>query len=199
MKRLTLTLIAVALLSFKSATHKTANATTGSLKPVYANAINTEKSNPLTPDSVIALLKSGNRRFYTFKSLPIDNRARIRLTATGQHPMGAVLSCLDSRVPVETVFNMGIGDLFVARVAGNIGNVDIWGSLEYREKEDHHDGKKLTEQLLTRLHAEGLILDTANAEHQVHVAQPHCDPSQFCSRHGMRRAAWLTPSAKTPQ
>ncbi|MET4072632.1 hypothetical protein ABID58_007461 [Bradyrhizobium sp. S3.2.6] len=41
----------------------------------------------------------------------------------------------------------------------------IWGSLEYREKEDHHDGKKLTEQLLTRLHAEGLILDTANAEH----------------------------------
>lgn len=42
---------------------------------------------------------------------------------------------------------------------------DIWGSLEYREKEDHHDGRKLTEQLLTRLHAEGLILDTANAEH----------------------------------
>jgi carbonic anhydrase len=45
--------------------------------------------------------------------------------------MGAVLSCLDSRVPVETVFNMGIGDLFVGRVAGNIGNEDIWGSLEY--------------------------------------------------------------------
>lgn len=49
--------------------------------------------------------------------------------------------------------------------AGLIAVSDVWGNLEYREKEDHHDGKKLTEQLLTRLHTEGLLLDTVEKEH----------------------------------
>ena len=57
---------------------------------------------------------------------------RIRITSdSGQYPMAAVLSCLDSRVPPEHVFDRGIGDLFVARVAGNFANTDILGSLEY--------------------------------------------------------------------
>merc|ERR1712193_363795 len=55
----------------------------------------------------------------------------IEKTAGGQWPFAAVLSCIDSRVPVETVFDMGIGDLFSARVAGNFVNTDILGSLEY--------------------------------------------------------------------
>lgn len=131
MKKLTLIFIAVALVSFNSAATKTANLIAGSSKSIPAVVTTNGKPKPLTPDSVIALLKSGNRRFYTFRPLVMNDSTRIRQTATGQHPMGAVLSCLDSRVPVEPVFNMGIGDLFVARVAGNIGNEDIWGSLEY--------------------------------------------------------------------
>jgi carbonic anhydrase len=85
----------------------------------------------LSPDSVISMLKNGNEDFYNHRSTLKNDSLRIHLTAHGQYPMAAVLSCIDSRVPVEEVFNMGIGDLFVARVAGNIENQDILGSLEY--------------------------------------------------------------------
>lgn len=85
----------------------------------------------LTPDDVIASLKRGNKEF-TSDQLTIRNNAqRIREAALGQYPKAVILSCLDSRVPVEDVFHKGIGDLFVARVAGNIVNEDILGSLEY--------------------------------------------------------------------
>jgi carbonic anhydrase len=129
MKKLVFIFIATISLSFSSKTsYKTDDAAARGSKSAPHSVI---AAKPLTPDSVIALLKSGNRRFYTFKPLVMKDSLRIRLTAKGQRPMAAVLSCLDSRVPVETVFNMGIGDLFVASVAGNIGNEDIWGSLEY--------------------------------------------------------------------
>lgn len=85
----------------------------------------------LTPDSIITILKNGNTNFYNFKLTPKNDSMRIRVTAGGQYPMAAVLSCLDSRVTVEPVFDRGIGDLFVARVAGNFANTDILGSLEY--------------------------------------------------------------------
>jgi len=128
MKKLVFIFITTISLSFSSKTsYKTGDAAARSTKSFHS--VITAK--PMTPDSVIALLKSGNRRFYTFKPLVMNDRLRIRQTANSQQPIAAVLSCLDSRVPVETVFNMGIGDLFVARVAGNIGNEDIWGSLEY--------------------------------------------------------------------
>lgn len=85
----------------------------------------------LTPDEVIASLKRGNKEF-TGDLLTIrNNTQRIREAALGQYPKAVILSCLDSRVPVEDVFHKGIGDLFVARVAGNIVNEDILGSLEY--------------------------------------------------------------------
>jgi carbonic anhydrase len=85
----------------------------------------------LTPDSIISILKIGNSNFYNFNLTPKNDSMRIRVTSKGQYPMAAVLSCLDSRVPVEPVFDRGIGDLFVARVAGNFANTDILGSLEY--------------------------------------------------------------------
>jgi|SRR6185503_9238845 len=85
----------------------------------------------LTPDSIITILKNGNANFYNFKLTPKNDSMRIRVTAGGQYPMAAVLSCLDSRVPPEHVFDRGIGDLFIARVAGNFANTDILGSLEY--------------------------------------------------------------------
>jgi carbonic anhydrase len=88
-------------------------------------------NNQLTPAEVIDLLKKGNKEF-TEDSLTIRNNSRrIREHALSQSPKAVVVSCLDSRVPVEDVFHMGIGDIFVARVAGNFVNEDILGSLEF--------------------------------------------------------------------
>lgn len=90
-----------------------------------------EEQSKLTPDQVLDILKEGNKEF-TEDNLTVRNTSeRVREAATGQYPKAAVLSCLDSRVPVEDVFHRGIGDIFVARVAGNIVNEDILGSLEY--------------------------------------------------------------------
>lgn len=90
-----------------------------------------ELQTKLTPDTVLTILKSRNQE-YMEDNLTIRNTsARIRKASKGQYPAAVILSCLDSRVPVEDVFHSGIGDLFVARVAGNISNADILGSLEY--------------------------------------------------------------------
>jgi len=85
----------------------------------------------LTPDTVLSILKKGNEEFIADALTIRNTSSRIRKAALGQYPKAVILSCLDSRVPVEDVFHRGIGDLFVARVAGNIVNDDILGSLEY--------------------------------------------------------------------
>ncbi|HEY8929207.1 MAG TPA: carbonic anhydrase family protein [Mucilaginibacter sp.] len=95
------------------------------------DALTAERQKALTTDSVVRALKAGNVRFYTFKPHERNDSLRIQQTAGGQYPMAAVLSCLDSRVPPEFVFDQGIGDLFVARIAGNISNEDILGSFEF--------------------------------------------------------------------
>jgi carbonic anhydrase len=98
---------------------------------INAGFLNKEAQSKLTPDSVLHILQQGNLD-YTGDNLVIRNTSeRIRKASLGQYPAAVVLSCLDSRVPVEDVFHCGIGDLFVARVAGNISNEDILGSLEY--------------------------------------------------------------------
>ena len=85
----------------------------------------------MTPDSVLKDLLEGNERFVNGKSEGTDNAALVNQTTGGQYPKAVVLSCIDSRVPVETVLDQAIGDIFVARVAGNFENADILGSLEY--------------------------------------------------------------------
>lgn len=85
----------------------------------------------LTPDSVLEILKQGNKEFIEDNLTVRNNSERVRSASLGQYPKAVVLSCLDSRVPVEDVFHRGIGDIFVARVAGNVVNEDILGSLEY--------------------------------------------------------------------
>lgn len=87
-----------------------------------------------SPDDVIAALKAGNERFVKGTMLNRDLHAQVRQTATGQYPLAAVVGCIDSRVPPELVFDMGIGDMFVARVAGNYIETDILGSLEFATK-----------------------------------------------------------------
>ncbi len=85
----------------------------------------------LTPASVLQDLLEGNKRFIEGKGQAVDNGALVEQTVGGQFPKAVVLSCIDSRVPVETVLDQAIGDIFVARVAGNFENEDILGSLEY--------------------------------------------------------------------
>jgi len=73
----------------------------------------------------------GNSRFTKDEAHTTDHKALIKQTTDGQHPKAVILSCIDSRVPVELIFDQTIGDVFVARVAGNFENTDILGSMEY--------------------------------------------------------------------
>ena len=95
------------------------------------NAINKEVQDTLTGDSVLQDLLNGNTRFVENNTNTVDTAALVNETVGGQYPKAVVLSCIDSRVPVEMVFDQTIGDIFVARVAGNFENTDILGSMEY--------------------------------------------------------------------
>jgi len=94
-------------------------------------ALNAATQGGMTPDTVLASLMAGNERFLAGTPNGADQKALINQTSGGQWPQAAVVSCIDSRVPVETVMDQYIGDVFVARVAGNFVNPDIVGSLEY--------------------------------------------------------------------
>lgn len=86
------------------------------------------------PDQVLDALRRGNERFALGVVTQRNYTQQVHATAAGQYPLASIVSCIDSRVPVELVFDRGIGDLFNARVAGNIVNPDILGSLEYASK-----------------------------------------------------------------
>ena len=90
-----------------------------------------ESQAAMTPAAAIERLKEGNRRFVSNAMKPRDWTAKVVATASGQYPFAAVLGCMDSRAPVEIAFDQGLGDVFVARVAGNVVNEDQLGSLEY--------------------------------------------------------------------
>ncbi|MCS6813178.1 MAG: carbonic anhydrase [Cyanobacteria bacterium] len=86
----------------------------------------------MTPDQALALLMEGNQRYVEGKSVhPREDPATIRQTASDQFPFAAFLSCADSRVPVERVFDQGVGDCFVTRIAGNVATPELIGSLEF--------------------------------------------------------------------
>ncbi len=85
----------------------------------------------LSPNSVLQELLDGNARYVANNLTSSDISSLVEQTTGGQFPKAVVLSCIDSRVPVEMVFDQTIGDVFVARVAGNFENVDILGSMEY--------------------------------------------------------------------
>lgn len=88
----------------------------------------------LTPEMVLEDLMKGNERYVAGELSDPMVRERITATAKGQYPKAFVLSCIDSRVAVEEVFDQGIGDIFVGRVAGNVENVDQLGSMEFAAK-----------------------------------------------------------------
>ena len=99
--------------------------------PLVEKVLTREEQDKLTPDEVIKMLKQGNRNFVSDTLTSRDHSMQVRAATNGQYPIAIVLSCVDSRVPVEDVFDRGIGDIFVARVAGNFANTDILGSMEY--------------------------------------------------------------------
>jgi carbonic anhydrase len=90
-----------------------------------------ESQAAMTPQLALAELRDGNARFVSAHPLLRHLPAEVRATASGQYPFAVVLSCLDSRQPIELVLDQGIGDIFSARVAGNVLNDDILGSLEF--------------------------------------------------------------------
>ena len=93
-------------------------------------AIKAEQAS-LTPALVLESLRSGNDRFAGGKTKPRDMLHDQQVTAQGQYPHAVVLSCIDSRAPAEIIFDSGIGDIFNARIAGNIADTDLVGSMEF--------------------------------------------------------------------
>lgn len=85
----------------------------------------------MTSQKALELLKAGNRRFVQGQRFDRKLRDQTKETTQGQYPFAVVLGCIDSRVPLELVFDLGIGDIFGIRIAGNIVNEDILGSMEF--------------------------------------------------------------------
>ena len=103
-------------------------------KILVETVLTAEEQAALSPAQVLQSLKEGNERFVRSALTARDHSFQIRASAEAQYPKAIVLSCVDSRVPVEDVFDKGIGDIFVARVAGNFVNNDILGSMEFATK-----------------------------------------------------------------
>src|SRR5688572_19110460 len=90
-----------------------------------------ESQNSLTPEMAITILQEGNNRFINNLKANRNLLQQVNETAAGQFPFAAILSCIDSRTSAELIFDQGLGDIFSIRVAGNILNDDILGSMEY--------------------------------------------------------------------
>ncbi|MDP3704921.1 MAG: SulP family inorganic anion transporter [Legionellaceae bacterium] len=97
----------------------------------FINVTTYDVQSTLTPYQVLNVLKEGNQRFRRDICIHRSFKTDIAHTATTQHPIAVVLGCIDSRVPVETVFDMSFGDLFCIRIAGNVVNDDVLASIEY--------------------------------------------------------------------
>ncbi|MDA8993168.1 carbonic anhydrase family protein [Flavobacteriaceae bacterium] len=93
-----------------------------------------ETQDLMTPEKALQELKNGNDRFVQKKQLSRDLMQQVGETSTGQFPFATVLSCIDSRVSSELIFDQGIGDIFSVRIAGNFVNEDILGSMEFASK-----------------------------------------------------------------
>ena len=116
--------VTVSLMGFRSKYHL-------SDQIQYVDYSTRELQEKLTPAQVLQILKDGNERFRTGRRLTRDLGRQVEATATGQHPLAVVFSCIDSRAPAELIFDLGVGDIFSTRVAGNVPSRKILGSIEY--------------------------------------------------------------------
>ena len=132
----TISLVLTGLLAFFFISCDSPSADTNTESPsVYSIKVKTvmtkQMQEALTPDAALKDLMEGNQRYVDGKMENRDLNAQISATTNGQFPKAVVLACIDSRVPVEYIFDQGVGDIFVARVAGNIEDKDLLGSMEY--------------------------------------------------------------------
>jgi carbonic anhydrase len=126
---------AIALLSIGCAPQSAPDAEAPSAPPLVSAVLTADAQRALTPEQVLADLKSGNERFVSGSLTARDYVAQAEATAAGgQYPKATILGCVDSRVPPEIIFDQGIGDVFVGRVAGNVEDVNLVGSLEFATK-----------------------------------------------------------------
>jgi carbonic anhydrase len=105
--------------------------TAGLASSAQADALTKAQRDKLSPDDILALMKKGIKRFYTGKREDHNFLAQQRASAKGQYPAAVLLTCIDSRAPAETILDLRIGDIFNSRVAGNVENADILGSMEF--------------------------------------------------------------------
>ena len=98
---------------------------------MYPPARTQERQATMSPQEALTKLRAGNVRFVAGQSQVRNLPAKVRATAASQFPFAVIVSCLDSRQPIELIFDQGIGDVFNARIAGNVLNDDILGSLEF--------------------------------------------------------------------
>ncbi|NCY22984.1 sulfate transporter, partial [bacterium] len=117
--------VEVSLLGFKSQYEKLQEDVT------FVDYSSREVQQSLKPAEVLQILKAGHERYLAGKPLVRDLRRQAGATAPGQFPLAAVLGCIDSRAPVEHIFDLGVGDAFVARIAGNVARDKMIGSLEF--------------------------------------------------------------------
>jgi carbonic anhydrase len=99
--------------------------------PVYAEALTKAQRDKMTPDDVLALMKKGNERFRSGVRQSRNSLNEQKSSASGQYPAAVLLSCIDSRAPAEVIMDLGIGDVFNNRLAGNIENGDVLGGMEF--------------------------------------------------------------------
>ncbi|MBX9682007.1 MAG: sulfate transporter [Gemmataceae bacterium] len=97
----------------------------------YVDYSTRELQSQLSPQQVVQILKEGHERFRTGERLTRDLGRLVHATAAEQHPLAVVLSCIDSRAPAELIFDLGLGDIFSIRIAGNIISREVLGSMEY--------------------------------------------------------------------
>jgi carbonic anhydrase len=100
-------------------------------RAAYADALTKVQRDKMTPNEIIAAMKKGNERFRSGVRKNRNYLNEQRASASGQYPAAVLLSCIDSRAPAEVIMDLGLGDIFNCRVAGNVANHDILGSMEF--------------------------------------------------------------------
>ena len=126
-----ITILAIFAISVSACTSNETDQQINNEPTLVSDVVTSEIQASLTPDEILQEMKDGNERFVNNNLTPRDYQAQVKATSGGQHPEAVIISCIDSRVPVEHIFDKGVGDVFVARVAGNFVNEDILGSTEF--------------------------------------------------------------------
>jgi carbonic anhydrase len=96
-----------------------------------ADALTKELRDKMTPEQIVQAMKNGNKRFRMGERKERNYLREQKASAKGQYPAAVLLTCIDSRAPAEVIMDLGIGDIFNCRVAGNVKNADILGSMEF--------------------------------------------------------------------